>query len=119
MTILEALLAMQQEEMDWQEEAKCRETDPDAFFPDTIYLAREAIRVCQRCPVADQCLQMAIDNEETNGVWGGVDFTNKKNKSESRINEAINLRLQGVSPTAIDAKIRSRSSKNRWSKPDR
>jgi len=119
LTILEAFLKLQEENLDWQDYAVCKYTDPDAFFPETMYEAKEAIEICERCPVQEQCFQMALDNEETQGVWGGIDFTIRNNKGEKRVNEAIRLRRQGLSPKAVDAEIRSRSSKNRWGQPDR
>ena len=115
MSILEAFLKLQQEELDWQDEALCNQTDPEAFFPETMYEAKDAVAICQMCPVVNQCLEYAIKNNETSGVWGGVDFTIRGRVSEKRINNAINLRRKGLSPKAVDAEIRSRSSKNRWS----
>ena len=117
-TLLEAFLKLQNEEMAWQDDALCKETDPEAFFPETMYAAKDAIAVCQRCPVVDQCLEYAIQNDETSGVWGGVDFTTRGRTSEKRVNNAINLRRKGLSPKAVDKEIRARSSKNRWGQPD-
>lgn len=55
----------------WMEEARCVETDPDAFFPLTGGSTREAKRVCMGCEVRDKCLAYALENEERFGVWGG------------------------------------------------
>ncbi|MFD9075495.1 WhiB family transcriptional regulator, partial [Streptomyces lasiicapitis] len=33
----------------------------------------EAKRVCERCPVAHQCLTYALWSGQTSGVWGGKD----------------------------------------------
>ena len=64
-TLLEAFLKLQKEEMAWQESALCKETDPEAFFPETMYEAKTAIEICERCPVVNECFQTALDNEET------------------------------------------------------
>ena len=52
--------------------ANCKYTDPESFFdgrsPDT------ALRVCGGCPVRQKCLDWARLNEETIGIWGGVDM---------------------------------------------
>lgn len=113
--ILEAFKRLQEDkELDWTKEAKCAETDPEAFFPENMYFAKEAIEVCHRCPVVDQCLNEALSMENPAGVWGGVDFTVRSRTSGRRINEAIRLRLSGLSPKAVDTEIRKRSSKNRW-----
>jgi WhiB family transcriptional regulator, redox-sensing transcriptional regulator len=46
--------------------------DPDRFFVRGIAQARPVIRVCERCPVKDECLSYALNNEITFGVWGGL-----------------------------------------------
>jgi WhiB family redox-sensing transcriptional regulator len=30
--------------------------------------------LCTKCPVSEQCLKYALDNEEEYGYWGGIDF---------------------------------------------
>jgi len=113
--LLEALRKLQQDEtVDWTKEAACAETDPEAFFPENMYFAKEAIAVCNTCPVMDKCLNEALSMENPSGVWGGVDFTVRSRTSRKRINEAIRLRRSGLSPKAVDAEIRKRSTKNRW-----
>ena len=59
---------------DWRTLAACRGLDPDLFFPkrgDSI-TARSAQAVCATCPVAEQCLEFAIEVGETEGIWGGL-----------------------------------------------
>lgn len=34
--------------------------------------AHEAKEICSRCPVREECLNFAVDNNETYGVWGGL-----------------------------------------------
>ncbi len=55
----------------WKDEALCAQTAPDAFFPDKGGTTRDARKICAVCPVAEQCLQYAIANRETVGIWGG------------------------------------------------
>lgn len=57
---------------DWQKNALCAQTDPEAFFPDKGGSTREAKRVCAACPVSAECLHYAIDNDERFGIWGGL-----------------------------------------------
>lgn len=33
-----------------------------------------AIAICNTCPVKQQCFEAAVENNETHGIWGGVDF---------------------------------------------
>lgn len=65
----------------WQERAACRGRNVDAFFPEDVAdydtddywrAAREAIEVCDACPVQAECAQFALDNRLSWGIWGGV-----------------------------------------------
>jgi WhiB family redox-sensing transcriptional regulator len=56
----------------WQEQAACKTTDPEAFFPNkgdrqTLIAAK---RVCKSCPVVADCLEYALLAPEWAGVWG-------------------------------------------------
>lgn len=59
-------------EATWQEFALCAETDPDAFFPGKGESVTPAKKVCMRCEVRAECLEYALDNEISHGVWGGL-----------------------------------------------
>ena len=56
---------------DWMLDAKCMNRNDLDWF-DTDCGLNEAITVCQSCPVITPCLNYAITNELTEGVWGGV-----------------------------------------------
>lgn len=61
---------------DWRHRAACIGEDPELFFPTgTSGPARmqiaEAKKVCRRCEVRETCLQWALDNHVSHGVWGG------------------------------------------------
>lgn len=58
--------------MDWTEQARCRGVDPDQFFVRGAAQARQALKLCNRCTVKEQCLQYAVDNGIDFGVWGGL-----------------------------------------------
>lgn len=63
---------------DWRQYAKCAGLPIELFFapeqmdgrklPRTYY--NEAKKVCQTCPVINQCLERGMDEEY--GVWGGL-----------------------------------------------
>jgi hypothetical protein len=59
---------------DWRTLAACRGLDPELFFPERgdAFTARNAQAVCATCPVAEQCLEFAIEVGETEGIWGGL-----------------------------------------------
>jgi WhiB family redox-sensing transcriptional regulator len=56
---------------DWRELAKCREYDPELFYPlsTTDPTIRQVQAICRRCPVFAQCA-IAGRNERW-GIWAG------------------------------------------------
>jgi WhiB family redox-sensing transcriptional regulator len=65
--------------------AACRTEDPDLFFgaddePPAGREARErkAAAICARCPVRVACYAAAVQRGERWGLWGGVNFENRK-----------------------------------------
>jgi len=66
--------------MRWQDRGRCRDLDPDLFFPPLESESNEqrharesaAKAVCAACPVRSDCLSWAISNRERLGVWGGL-----------------------------------------------
>lgn len=66
----------------WLDEASCLGQGSELFYSDNIYtnenrkLISEAKSICKKCPVAANCLQYSINNEEAFGVWGS--FSSKE-----------------------------------------
>src|ERR1035438_3986155 len=60
------------DELGWQDQALCAQTDPEAFFPEKGGSTREAKRVCRSCEVRAECLEYALENDERFGIWGGL-----------------------------------------------
>ena len=56
----------------WQERARCREFDPEVFFPEKGGSSREAKRICVGCEVKSECLAYALAHDERFGIWGGL-----------------------------------------------
>lgn len=58
----------------WRDDAACLTADPDMFFPEPAdhASAAAAVAVCQTCPVADACLQDALETGEQHGIRGGL-----------------------------------------------
>ena len=44
----------------------------------------KAKAICATCPVADECLQYALDAGETRGIWGGVAIDEHRRSPEHR-----------------------------------
>ncbi|MDQ6784287.1 MAG: WhiB family transcriptional regulator [Actinomycetota bacterium] len=62
---------------DWRDDAACRDTDPDLFFPiGTTGLAVDQIdsakAVCDRCEAQRACLEFALATNQESGIWGGT-----------------------------------------------
>ena len=56
---------------EWMAEGRCRAVPPSVFFPSDGLGVQSAQRICADCPVADACLEYALDNRIDHGVWGG------------------------------------------------
>lgn len=54
------------------ERARCAETDPEQFFPERKGRHKKVRAVCRACPAAAECLRWALDNDEPEGIWGGL-----------------------------------------------
>ena len=63
---------------DWVDLALCAQTDPELFFNDGNQFAyATAIQICSGCPVVNECLDYAINQNITDGVWGGLTPTQR------------------------------------------
>lgn len=59
------------EELQWMDLAACQEQDPILFYPKRSTPDAEALIVCAGCPVANECLEYALEEKITFGIWGG------------------------------------------------
>jgi WhiB family redox-sensing transcriptional regulator len=62
---------------EWRNEAECRDTDPDLFFPvGTTGAALDQIEaakaICANCVVRAECLEYALVTNQESGIWGGT-----------------------------------------------
>jgi hypothetical protein len=58
----------------WRQRAKCRDADPDMFFPEPsdAATALAAVAVCRSCLVTEKCLADALHTGERDGIRGGL-----------------------------------------------
>ena len=56
----------------WRQQAACHGTDLNQFYPERGQSAGPARQVCARCPVRQPCLEYALSNRITHGIWGGL-----------------------------------------------
>lgn len=96
----------------WTLEANCRGTDPEIFFPirkrgtglhneklnqDLRMRVREAVAVCEDCPVKRQCYSRAVAYRVQDGIWGGVFFGSSRVRSEAyNLNRVRNRAMKGM-----------------------
>lgn len=73
---------------DWRAAAACREVDVEVFFAIDEVSQREAVAICETCPVRRECLEHAIANREQYGVWGGMREQDRKRLVRARRREA-------------------------------
>ena len=66
------LVVDDENQLAWQTDALCAQTDPEAFFPEKGGSTREAKKVCARCEVRAECLEYALAHDERFGIWGGL-----------------------------------------------
>ena len=77
MSILASSLTLGAADYEWRDDAICRDTDPELFFPvgttgNALYQIDRAKEVCNECTVAGQCLDFALDTNQDSGIWGGL-----------------------------------------------
>lgn len=79
MTLVSKALKPVHDKWEWQYEGACRDADPESFFldPNMRGLNKKtkelnAIKVCNTCPVKQECLDHALSVPEYFGVWGGM-----------------------------------------------
>lgn len=71
-----AVLIEHAPELSWLPEAACADLSVrrlELFFVDAgRTLSKEAVAICERCPVRVDCLRHAYDHEIAGGYFGGV-----------------------------------------------
>lgn len=55
-------------------ETPCQ-SDPNLFYADSDRSKQEAKKMCGTCGVRDRCFNQAKEDNESFGIWGGVDFS--------------------------------------------
>jgi len=66
--------------MGWMENAKCKGRTDITFFPEPgeSHLMVIAKKFCNDCPVRERCLRWAVTNQIPYGVWGGQSANERK-----------------------------------------
>lgn len=78
---------------EWRELAACKGDTAIMYPPRGNYGAlRQALDMCASCPVTSQCLDFALEFDETEGIWGGTSGRQRRDlrKTKTRqLNEAM------------------------------
>jgi WhiB family transcriptional regulator, redox-sensing transcriptional regulator len=72
------------EDLRWQDQALCTQTDPAIFFVEKGASTRPAKRVCMSCEVRAECLEYALDTDQMHGVWGGMSDRERRRLKRQR-----------------------------------
>ena len=75
-SILASSLALGSADYTWRDQAMCRDTDPELFFPigttgQALLQIAKAKSICCQCPVTVECLEFALETNQDTGIWGG------------------------------------------------
>lgn len=75
---------------DEEKQALCSQTDPEIFFPEigAFTDSRAARKVCAQCPIRARCLEVAMENNEEYGIFGGLTSHERKDLRRARATEA-------------------------------
>lgn len=85
---------------DWRDAAACRDTDPEIFFASDLTASGKrhvelAKATCARCPSQTACLQQALDQNISDGIYGGL---NEYERWRLRRREVRNARREVRNP---------------------
>jgi WhiB family redox-sensing transcriptional regulator len=87
----------------WQPLALCLGHDPDLWFPTDSDGGARALSICAACAVRVDCLAWALENNEKEGIWGGV-----SPRKRQRIRAERRRESSPVTPIALATSLRFR-----------
>jgi WhiB family redox-sensing transcriptional regulator len=75
--------------IEWSALAACKGPHRNVFFPpsalerkeDRLLREQQAKRICSGCCVQEACLDEALRNQESHGIWGGLNEVERRAKS--------------------------------------
>lgn len=95
--------------LDWRLAAACRDhKQPDWWFPEKGESPLNAIAVCARCPVREECLAHALKTGEQYGIWGGLTERQRHLAARGR---NVKLLTEKAQPISIERGRRFRYTK--------
>ena len=96
-SILASSLALGSADYTWRDQAMCRDTDPELFFPigttgQALLQIAKAKSVCCQCPVTVECLEFALETNQDTGIWGGNSEDERRHMRRTAAQEARSQR---------------------------
>lgn len=71
----------------WHTHAACRGVGPAIFYPTRGEDHEPALEYCQRCPVAEHCLNYALDTGDKYGIWATSERQRRTLRRTRRLDE--------------------------------
>lgn len=71
----------------WQDRALCMQVGYELFFLEKGETSTDAKKVCGRCQVRQDCLEAALNDPDTDGIWGGTTERERRKMRKQRRNE--------------------------------
>jgi WhiB family redox-sensing transcriptional regulator len=86
--------------MEWVQRARCKDEDPELFFPigtsgPALEQIERARAICMKCEVREACLEWALATGQDAGVWGGTSEEERKELRRSRRRQATRVPVPG------------------------
>lgn len=85
---------------EWYIKGECRSHDPDLWYPEKGDRVSEKLakKHCLNCPVRNECLGFALENDEPWGIWGALLPRERRSLQRRQRKEFLKLtaRMQGL-----------------------
>lgn len=66
------VLTFEQGDISWMDRALCLGMDQSIFFPGKGNSSKPAKKICEQCPVQEDCLEYSLQSPYSfAGIWGG------------------------------------------------
>jgi hypothetical protein len=79
LTLAEVRELIKDKRHQWRDRAMCLGLDTERFIrqdnlrgKNQLQIYKDAIKICQQCPVRSECCAFAVEHYLIEGVWGGL-----------------------------------------------
>lgn len=106
---------------DWIQDGNCvvLGLDTSIFFEGDIENTQQARRCCFACPTQKQCAEYAIVTRENYGIWGGLDFKQRRairRRWKNGTRTYLRTLIEAYGPTIAPIKIYRRKKETQKNK---